>query len=61
MAKVAGSMPNNYCRACPCAYCDERCDDYLLLLEELLVAENTIDELKQTVDSLQDRLADVCE
>lgn len=38
------------------ACCSEHCDDYLQLLQELIEAENTIEELRQYVVMLEDLL-----
>jgi len=45
-----------HCSPCPCSSCTEHCDDYLLLLQELLEAEETIEKLQFAVASLQERL-----
>lgn len=36
--------------------CSEHCDDYLQLLQELIEAENTIEELQQHIIVLEDLL-----
>lgn len=36
--------------------CEEHCDDYLLLLQELLEAEKTIEELQQELESYREKL-----
>ena len=35
--------------------CDEHCDDYLLLFQELLEAEKTIEELQQELESYRNQ------
>ena len=41
------------------ACCSEHCDDFLQLLQELIEAEDTIEELRQQVAMLED-LLDEC-
>lgn len=43
----------NHCLGCPCSSCDERCDDYLLLLQKLLEAEALIEKLRYEIDCLE--------
>lgn len=40
------------CEICPCSSCTERCDDYLLLLQELLQAEALIEQLRFEIECL---------
>ena len=49
-------MSTKHCSRCPCSSCTEHCDDYLLLLEELLEAEAAIEILQHEVAFLRDRL-----
>ena len=39
-----------------CSFCTEHCDDYLLLLQELLEADAAIEELQWEVAFLRDQL-----
>ena len=40
------------CENCLCPSCSERCEDYLLLLQELLEAEALIEQLRFEIDCL---------
>lgn len=41
-----------HCDHCPCRLHTEHCDDYLLLLQELLDAEAMIEKLRFEIDCL---------
>jgi len=47
-------MSITHCFLCPCSICAEHCNDYLLLLEELMEAEAIIEELQSRIDLLQE-------
>lgn len=45
---------NYYCNDCPCKSCDEHCEDYLLLLQNLVEAEKHIEDLQFQIDTFKE-------